>query len=226
MSLWTEASDAYLAAAVQRGEPPEAIALAVGRSIHAVRCRQVKVGAFYDRALVIKRQTDARTKSLSELFEARYIPEPMSGCWLWTGYADPHGYGQLRKDGRLIAATHISLEFFGRPRPDALHFACHHCDTPPCVNPAHLFWGTHRDNVADAMRKGRMNLTGLALGRRANTPEAQIKGERHPFSKLTEDQVRAIRSDARGCQRLAREYGVTPTTIKAIRKRKMWKHVA
>lgn len=100
-------------------------------------------------------------KTLQERFEAKYIPEPNSGCWLWIGSYDSKGYGQLRMPDRLKVATHIALELSGRPVPRGL-CACHRCDTPACVNPDHLFIGTHKDNSQDSVRKGRASKPPLA----------------------------------------------------------------
>jgi hypothetical protein len=78
----------------------------------------------------------------------------LGGCWLWTG-SKTNGYGciMLRK-GRSAKATHLALEFVGKPRPEGA-FALHSCDNPACVNPAHLRWGTHAENMNDMKIRGR-----------------------------------------------------------------------
>lgn len=86
----------------------------------------------------------------------RYVsPEPNSGCWLWDGSLDSHGYGTIgRYDGKGLRATHVSLSIAGRPVPDGL-LCCHTCDNPPCVNPDHLWAGSPQDNMDDKVAKGR-----------------------------------------------------------------------
>jgi hypothetical protein len=96
---------------------------------------------------------------------------------------------------------------FVGPIPTGLG-VCHHCDNRRCVNPSHLFLGTQVDNMLDASRKGRIR-----------------KGERSTTAKLTEADVRRIRSMTGYHKDIAAEFGVSRRCIGAIRKRQKWAHV-
>jgi hypothetical protein len=145
----------------------------------------------------------------SEFFENRYIPEPNSGCWLWIGALAHSGYGRMR--GREYA--HRFSYRFHKGQVGNLH-VLHRCDNPPCVNPDHLFLGTHDDNMADMVSKGRYD-----AGR------VKMRGELHYKAVLTEKQVYAIRRDERRVGEIAKEYGVTPTAISAVKSRMSWRHL-
>jgi len=83
-----------------------------------------------------------------------YIQIPETGCWLWLGWWDRHKYGGISKLNDKYSAHRAFYEHFnGRISDDIL--VCHKCDTPPCVNPGHMFLGTHLDNMTDAWNKGR-----------------------------------------------------------------------
>lgn len=76
------------------------------------------------------------------------------GCQIWTGCIGRDGYGQFRINGKIEGAHRASWMLANGPIPHGLH-VLHHCDVPPCINPIHLFLGTHADNMADMLRKRR-----------------------------------------------------------------------
>jgi hypothetical protein len=86
-------------------------------------------------------------------FEAKYIPEPNSGCWLWDASVNTAGYGQLNIEKRPRLAHRLAYEHYVGPIPEGMH-VCHRCDVPACCNPNHLFIGTHLDNMRDMDAKG------------------------------------------------------------------------
>lgn len=135
-------------------------------------------------------------------------------CWAFTGPIDANGYGRFRWEGQKLYAHRVAYEITYGPLLPGL-FACHRCDNPPCVRPDHLFAGTSAENTRDMMEKGRHH---------------DLPGEHHPLSKLTDADIVAIRQlHARGQstgRSLARRFGVTPTTISRIVRRKAWRHVA
>lgn len=137
-------------------------------------------------------------------------------CWIWNGLKTKTGYGQMSIGGRKgkIWFTHrFSYQLAYGEIPEGAH-VLHRCDNPSCVNPNHLFLGTHKDNMQDMVNKGR---------------KAIKYGEDTVHHKLTADKVISIRERfARGGisqSALAREMGVTQVAIQRIVTRRTWKHI-
>lgn len=140
-----------------------------------------------------------------ERLMARVEMDPNSGCWLWSGSCLPRGYGTLRVVGRRRVYAHrLSYELHVGPIPKSLH-VCHACDTPACVNPAHLWVGTCADNHADKVAKGR-----------------QPRGEAMYNAKLTEEQARFVLVSPLDGPRLAAMFGVSRACIRQIRTGRSW----
>ena len=141
------------------------------------------------------------------------MPIPHSGCWVWMGglVGSWHGksggvYGGITIGGRSLRAHRASWEQHFGPIPNGLH-VLHRCDVPTCVNPNHLFLGTHLDNMADMRAKRRRN------------------GERASWPKLTESQVIEIFNSPDSAPILAKRYGVSRSTPLWIKQGRSWKHL-
>lgn len=147
--------------------------------------------------------------TLKERFYSRFNLDPDTGCWNWSGFLSKLGYGSIVINKKLVLAHRASYELHKGEIPIGL-CVCHTCDNPSCVNPEHLFLGTHKENTQDMIRKGRKN---------------PARGEAHPNAKLTAAQVQEILRDNRPNKEVAKEYNVDRTAIQHIRKRKNWKSV-
>ena len=149
-------------------------------------------------------------------FELSYIPEPNSGCWLWLGReCGSNGYGSISVNGRVIVAHRYSWELHKGPIPTG-RLVCHHCDTPACVNPDHLFIGTYKDNCDDKIRKGRMGNVGT------KTP---LRGQDNGRAKLTGKDILVIRSTNQSQRKMAKKFNVSQSLIHKIKTRQMWRHI-
>ena len=131
------------------------------------------------------------------------------GCWEWQAYRSRAGYGTFTYMGEVRLAHRIAWMLTHGPIPEGME-VCHSCDNPACCRPDHLFLGTHRENMHDCLNKGRFH-----------------RGERTGGARLTEDDVRVIRTlyPQMNYTDIGKRYGVTIGTIKAIIVGKTWRHV-
>lgn len=138
--------------------------------------------------------------------KVRVVP---SGCWEWQGANDGRqGYGKFKVGGRSVRAIRWIFEVYFPGKLRAHHVVMHTCDNPRCVRPDHLKLGTHRQNMRDKSRKGRVVV-------------------RPAF--LTEDTVSLIKfaaSEGASPRLIARELEIKYTTVRAVTEGRRWKHVA
>lgn len=141
---------------------------------------------------------------------SKVIKKGPDDCWLWTAFCQPDGHGLIRlfgKRGRNYRAHRVAyIITYGDVAPDIV--VRHTCDTPACCNPAHLVLGTHADNVADRVARGR-SASGASNGR----------------AKLNWEIVETIREQLRNgmsATQLAKTYGVDHKTIRLLRDNVTW----
>ena len=131
--------------------------------------------------------------------------EDCHGCFIVTSHkAKSDGYPQFCRDGkrwrihRWMYEKHIGIIPKGM-------LVCHTCDNRKCINPAHLFLGTHKDNLQDSSIKGRI-----------------ARGEDQGLSKLNKKQVIEIRNSKEGLKRLAEKYNISTHTAWSVRTKRTW----
>lgn len=147
-------------------------------------------------------------------FEASVTRGPDDACWEWTGAHKSEGYGLIASGGRQVRAHRVSWEIHFGPIPAGM-FVCHRCDNPPCVNPAHLFLGSPRDNVLDMHAKGRAR-------------PAPPFGEAASNVRATEASVlrmRALRAGGMTYPAIAAEVGYSVALVSQVCKRRTWRHL-
>lgn len=148
------------------------------------------------------RRTVPIIETLSRLSDRSGGPD---ACWEWTG-GRSHGYGIITRKGMTVHAHRASYESRHGKIAGGL-FVCHSCDNRACINPSHLFLGTHDQNMADMKAKGR---------------QPKMHGQRNGSAKLSPAQVREILS-AQGFHReIAKAFGVSASTVSLIKSGKRW----
>lgn len=104
-------------------------------------------------------------RTLAERLDQRSIPVPWSGCTLWTGRTNGHGYGIFWVNGKFLRAHRLAWECAFGAIPEGM-WVLHRCDVRSCVNPNHLFLGSPQDNQSDMAKKtrGRKSKLGFPFG--------------------------------------------------------------
>lgn len=132
------------------------------------------------------------------------------GCWLWKGSKNNWGYGRtITPQSPERGAHRVSWDLHNGPIPEGSN-VLHKCDTPACVNPDHLYLGSLKDNVQDAMERGR---------------HVALAGEKNGTAKLTREAVEIIRTnpDNLTVSELARRFGVSRRAVRFAREGTTWK---
>ena len=150
----------------------------------------------------------------SEYKEARFLRRfwgrvergDADDCWLWRGYVGDGGYGQVGYGGKDLYVHRVAFEIAFGEIPHGLH-VLHRCDVRSCVNPGHLFAGTHQDNMADCVKKGR---------------RPNIKGEKNPMAKINGNDATFIRSSPLKTSELCEMYKLSQAQVWRIRRQLRW----
>lgn len=144
---------------------------------------------------------------LKRIFDSKYVISK-KGCWEWTGYCDKDGYPKI--GDKCLGAHRYSYERFKGKIPEGM-LVCHSCDNPSCVNPEHLWLGSHNDNAQDKVQKKR-----------------QAIGEKIGNAKLTEYEVKEIRKlseEGMTQNEIGKKFNISQAVISKIVLKEAWKHV-
>ena len=126
-------------------------------------------------------------------------------CWICFSHCkDKDGYPKIKRNNKTLRMSRYIYEMLIGNLGDNL-LVMHTCDNPECINPKHFILGTQKENVADAMKKGRMAL-----------------GEKNTSAKLHKEDISEIRKDKRTSREIAKDYGVHYSTICNVKSFKNW----
>lgn len=147
-------------------------------------------------------------RPLKERFE-KYVNKTLP-CWIWEGSKDSHGYGHIKDNKKLKISSRVSWELYRGKIPKNM-FVCHTCDNPSCVNPEHLWIGSHTDNMRDSFSKNRMT---------------RHRGEDNCRSKITmkiANKIRKLYSDKNITQRqIANMFKISNQLVSLIIRNESW----
>jgi hypothetical protein len=168
------------------------------------------------------RDYDLRQRVLSKirLVECR-TPDVVGDCWEWIGARQGDRYGLItvrngKKSGITKMAHRLSYELFVGPIPNGAQIL-HRCDFMPCIQPLHLFPGTHQENMDDKVRKGRQSFIG---------PGRTLRGAENSAAILTQEQVdrmRLLRTNGWTLEKLAIEFTISSSQVSNICRGVSWK---
>jgi len=146
-------------------------------------------------------------RTLENMLFMKLAKDEVTGCWNWTGGLFDSGYGRVTKNGKNALAHRVSYAHFFGSIPEGLQ-VCHKCNNKRCINPDHLYVGTHNDNMRD------VTLTDVH------------KGENNAKALLTQSQVLEIKAHIRErkivYRKIAEMYGVSRQAIKDIASGRTW----
>lgn len=168
----------------------------------------------------LKKLGGCKPKPATYRFNQSYKKDETTGCWVWLGKSRSGSsglYGRIQVNKKTIPAHRFSWELHNEQKiPDGM-FVLHKCDNPECVNPEHLFLGTHQDNTNDKVSKNRQAKGDSFKHRKP------AKGSANGLAKLTEESAKKIFNDTRPQRKIAETYGVSQAVVSNIKLMKTWK---
>lgn len=133
-----------------------------------------------------------------------------NSCWEWTAGKSSSGYGRFKLHGKFESPHRIIWYSINGKIPDSKE-VCHHCDNPPCVNPNHLFIGSHSENMLDAADKGRIDSSGLDKGRKESIKLTRRLNKQQLFNILERYY------DGESLQSISKGFPISPSSISHIK---------
>lgn len=147
------------------------------------------------------------------------IEYSQDGCWHWTGAVrGKSGYGAFKYRGKVQSTHRVAYMIFVEEIPDSLH-VCHQCDNRLCVNPDHLFLGTHSDNMKDAYKKGRVSPPMGIQFTKGNIPSN---------ATITEKEAKQVKKaiiDGKRLVDISRDLGIKYMTVVDVKRGKSFRNV-
>lgn len=156
-----------------------------------------------------------RGMSLTKRFMEKVKAESLDECWEWQASLTRGGYGHFGiqwpgKNYTMERSHRTSYKLFKGPIPEGM-LVCHQCDNPLCVNPKHLFLGTHKDNAMDMMAKGRKN-----------KEKRENRLNRRHLTQAEADSIRADHEAGLSYTELMQKYDTSRPQICRVVLRQIW----
>ncbi len=148
-------------------------------------------------------------EQMREKLELNSMPITECGCWIWMKSTCDCGYGTCSWNGKIFKTHRISWRVHRGEIPFGMH-VLHRCDLPPCINPDHLFLGTHQENMRDKKEKKR---------------SASVLGTKNPRAILTQEDVFEIFHSTGPAANIAAKFNVNRGTVYSIRNGHNWRHL-